>query len=79
MQTKLTPTFKLGIRKQNENPAHSRPLKKERMLHEPQDERLIIKELMVGLRVLHSICQLPACRTGGKQTAKNKQRKTIKQ
>jgi hypothetical protein len=63
----------LGIRKQNENPAHSRPLKKERMLHEPQDERLIIKELMAGLRVLHSIRQLPACRTGRKQTAKNKQ------
>jgi len=48
----------LGIRKQNENPAHSRPLQKERMLHEPQDERLIIKELMAGLRVLHSIRQL---------------------
>jgi hypothetical protein len=72
MQTKLTPTFKLGIRKQNENPAHSRPLKKERMLHEPQEERLIIKELMAGLRVLHSIRQL-------RQTTKNKQQKTIKQ
>jgi hypothetical protein len=70
MQTKLTPTFKLGIRKQNENPAHSRPLKKERMLHEPRDERLNIKELMAGLRVLHSIRQL-------RQTTKNKQQKTI--
>jgi len=30
----------------NENPAHSRPLKKERMLHEPQNERLIKSELM---------------------------------